>query len=440
SADRGPGAGARAAMRSPEHFIFVESNTTGTGALAVRRLLERGDRVTFLAREPDKYPFLADPSPRLALIPLETNEIETVAARVEELRQEQGLDALLTFSEFYVPVVAEVARRMGTRYLSPEAARTCRGKPATRAALRAAGRSTPKFRVMASAEDARRAAAEISFPCVVKPPADSSSKGVLRVDGPEMLLEHFRRLHAWRVNDRGQELSGEVLLESLLTGPEVSVETVTLAHGETIVVGITAKHLSPPPLFVEVGHDFPALLAADEAARVEAEVRAALDAVGFDFGPAHTEVRLTPQGPVIVEINPRLAGGMIPELVRHATGIDLLEVFLEMLRGRLVDLTPVRADHAAIRFLLADQVGRLRGISGLEEARNLEAVREVWIGKRQGAAVRPAEEAADRVGYVIASGPSRPRVLGAVAGALEKIHLEIDPLEIDRLERERREF
>jgi cysteine synthase A len=369
------------------------------------------------------------------VISLETNETEAVAARLEELRQGQGINALLTFSEFYVPIVAEVAQRLGTRYLSPAAARTCRSKPATRAALQDAGRPTPQFRVLASEEDARRAAAELSFPCVVKPPADSSSKGVLQVDGPGMLLEHFQRLHAWRVNDRGQELSGEVLVEALLTGPEVSVETVTLARGETIVVGITAKHLSAPPLFVEVGHDFPALLAAEEAVRVEAEVRAALDAVGFDFGPAHTEVRLTPRGPVIVEINPRLAGGMIPELVRHAMGIDLLEVFLEMLRGRPVDLAPVRADHASIRFLLADQVGRLGAVSGLEEARNLDAVREVSIGKRRGAAVRPAEEAADRVGYVITSGPSRPQVLGAAATALQTIRLEIDPLEADVMER-----
>ena len=56
---------------------------------------------------------------------------------------------------------------------------------------------------------------------------------------------------------------------------------------------------------------------------------AALDAVGFDFGPAHTEVRLTPAGPVVVEINPRLAGGMIPELVAHALGINLVAAVLD---------------------------------------------------------------------------------------------------------------
>lgn len=413
-------------MRRPEHFVFVESNTTGTGALAVRRLLERGDRVTFLTREPIKYPFLSDPEPGLTVVPLETNDIGAVEARVEDLEREQGVDALLTFSEFYVSIVAEAAERVGTRYLSPAAARTCRSKPATRQALFAAGRPVPRFRVLLTEEDARRAMAEIPFPCVVKPTADSSSKGVLRVEGRDEFLEHFRRLQARRVNDRGQALNGEVLAEEFLDGPEVSVETVTLAPGATEVVGITAKHLSPPPLFVEVGHDFPALLAPHQAAAVEAEVRASLEAVGFDFGPAHTEVRLTAKGPVVVEINPRLAGGMIPELVRHALGIDLLEVFLEMLRGRPVGLAPVRAEHASIRFVLAGRAGRLGAVYGLEEAQSLATVREVWIGKARGAAVQPAEEAADRVGFVIASGPSRERVLSEVERARDGIRLAID--------------
>jgi len=409
------------------HFAFVESNTTGTGALAVQRLLARGDRVTFLTRTPEKYPFLACPSPSLSVIEMDTNAVEQVAASVARVRDREGIDGLLTFSEFYVATTAEVAVRLGLRYLAPAAARTCRQKPETRRALRAAGLAVPESRLVASEEEARRAAAETSYPCVVKPPADSSSRGVRLVRDGRELLAHFATLHAWRQNDRGQALNGEVLVESLLAGPEVSVETVTLAPGETRVVGITAKHLSPPPLFVETGHDFPAALDGETSARLEREVLAALDAVGFDFGPAHTEVRLTVAGPVVVEINPRLAGGMIPELVRQACGIDLLEALLDQVLGKPLDLTPTRAGWASIRFLLAGCRGRLRGISGVEEVLLLPSVREVWVGRSVGAAVRPAEEAADRLGYVIASGPSRERVLAEMEEALGRIQLAIDP-------------
>lgn len=54
------------------------------------------------------------------------------------------------------------------------------------------------------------------------------------------------------------------------------------------------------------------------------------------------------------------------------------------------------------------------------------AIREVSIVKRLGTIVRPAEEAADRLGFVIASGPSRAQVLLAVEEAAQHIRLNID--------------
>jgi biotin carboxylase len=407
-----------------KHFLFVESNTTGTGALAVTRLLESGARVTFLARQREMYPFLLDPMAGLAVVGLDTNDVETVIAEVENVRR-GGLDAVLTFSEFYVEIVAEVAARCGFRYLSPTAARTCRNKFETRRVLQAAGLATPRFSLVTSEAEARRAAGEASYPCVVKPLADSSSKGVLLVRDEDELREHFLRLHAGRVNGRGQLSSGHVLIESLLQGPEVSVETMTLSPADTRVIGITAKHLSPPPFFVETGHDFPAPLDGEEALAIQGTVLAALGAVGFNFGPAHTEVRLTASGPVVVEINPRLAGGMIPELVRYALGTDLLAALLDQLCGVPVDLAPRLEEWASIRFLTAGRGGRLAGVSGTEEAQRFPGVREVSIVKRPGAAVREAEEAADRIGFAIASGSSRPQVLRAVDRAIEGIRLDI---------------
>lgn len=404
------------------HLLFVESNTTGTGSLAVARLLAAGDRVTFLARRPAQYPFLASSAPGLAVVEMDTNDLAAVERRVvRELAD--GLDAAVTFSEFYVETVAELAARHGLRYLSPIAARTCRNKAATRRALVAAGRSAPRFRVVTAAAEARDAGNEVGYPAVVKPPDDSSSKGVRRVENPAELLAHCEVLLARQANDRGQATAAEALVESYLEGPEFSVETMTLAPGATRVIGITAKHLGPAPHFVEMGHDFPAALSAAVAERIAEEALAALAAVGFDFGPAHIELRWTVERPVVVEINARLAGGMIPELVRYAVGIDLLAAVLDQLSGRPPDLAARRGDTAAIRFFVADQAGRLAGAAGLDAARQLANIREVALTKMPGAVVRPAEEAADRVGFAIAAGDNRQCVLADVEGAKKMVRL-----------------
>jgi cysteine synthase A len=410
------------------HFVFIESNTTGTGRIAVERLLAAGDRVTFLTRSREKYPFLG-PTPGLSVIDLETNDVEAATAcvaRLGEGAQNAPVDAVLTFSDFYVDLVAAVAARRGFRYLGLHPARICRNKFLSREALRGAGLPTPDFWLLRSAAEARRLASRIAFPCVVKPPADSSSFGVRVVGDAGELLDHYQALAGLTTNIRGQRLDGTVLVESYLSGPEYSVETVTLPEGTTRVIGVTDKHLSSPPHFVEMGHDFPSALPAEQSAALAAAALQALAAVGFDFGPAHTEIRLTVEGPVVVEINPRLAGGMIPELVRHATGIDLLETLLDLLLGRPVRLEPVRRDVSGIRFLTADRPGRLRGFSGIEEARRLATVREVFAGRPPGTAVQPAENAYHRLGHVLASGPDRAQVSADLARARELLRVEVE--------------
>ena len=67
---------------------------------------------------------------------------------------------------------------------------------------------------------------------------------------------------------------------------------------------------------------------------------AAHEALGLGFGPAHTEIRLGPQGPVVIEVNPRLAGGQIPTLVRLATGIDLVGATVDAVIGEGVPVGP----------------------------------------------------------------------------------------------------
>jgi len=409
------------------HFVFIESNTTGTGRAAVERLLREGEAVTFLSREPGKYPFLAAGSPRLCVSAVETNDVAELTRQVEKVRGRQPVDALLTFSDYYVTLVAEVAARCGFRYLDPQAARACRDKHETRRALRRAGLPVPGFRVLSSLEEAWSASQEVAYPCVLKPLTESSSKGVRQVYGADDLLRHFRELHGWRENARRQPVDGRVLVESLLAGPEYSVETVTLERGRTRVVGITTKHLSAPPLFVELGHDFPSRLEPEQEALLVRAVLAGLDAIGYDFGPAHTEVRLTPAGPVIVEINSRLAGGMIPELVSHALGIDLVGILFAQLTGRAADFAARRAEWSSVRFLTAPRRGRLVEVRGVEAARRLPGVREVSLGKRPGDEVQPAEEATHRLGHVIVSGPDAVRVPARADAALACLEPVIEP-------------
>jgi cysteine synthase A len=400
------------------HYLLIESNTTGTGAIAISTLLSKRHDVTFVTRDRVKYPFLAEDA-AVNVLDVDTNDRRTLTAAIEQVHTTRPIHAVVTFSTYYVAEAAAIAARLGLRSLNEQTARICHDKIATRRILHEAGLINPRFWAVEDPAEVPRAAAEVSYPCVVKPAAESGSLGVLQINSAREFFEHYRTLAARTVNDRGQRGTPRVLVEELLEGPEVSVESFTSALGQTRVLGITQKHLSAPPYFVELGHDFPAELTLDVQAAVESVVTRALDALGYDFGPAHTEVRLTPGGPVIVEVNPRMAGGMIPELVHLSTGIDFITDYLDALTVDTPTLAPLRCQHAAIRFIVSKESGELLSSPQFDDLLQAPFVHMINFFPRS--FVSPPASAADRLGYVICKGEDRDRVCDAADSIAQAI-------------------
>jgi cysteine synthase A len=167
---------------------------------------------------------------------------------------------------------------------------------------------------------------------------------------------------------------------------------------------------------------FPAPLPAITAGELIETACTALKPVGWTFGPAHTELKLAPDGPRVVEVNPRLAGGMIPELVRLSTGVDLIEQQLLAALGRPLDLAPRTTGHAGIRFLVADRGGVLRGVDGLDVA----GTDQIALTVTEGTVVRKAESGYDRLGHVIVTGGSAKDVTRRLDAAIDRVRLRVD--------------
>lgn len=148
---------------------------------------------------------------------------------------------------------------------------------------------------------------ELGYPLVLKPVDLCAGMFVRRVDDERQLAEAHRALAGFPVNARGQRREPAVLLEELLDGPEVSVETVSYG-GRTRVVGVTDKSIGGAPAFIETGHMFPAALDAEQAAEARETAVRAVAALGLDEVVAHTEIKLTRRGPRVVEVNPRRPG------------------------------------------------------------------------------------------------------------------------------------
>ncbi|MFJ6722788.1 MULTISPECIES: pyridoxal-phosphate dependent enzyme [unclassified Streptomyces] len=406
------------------HLLFVESNTTGTGMMALDLARETGCVPVLLTADPDRYRGLD--ATGAEVVRCDTNSAVALRTAVQERFRREEIAGVTTTSDFYVPAVAALARWLGLPGNPEEAMVVCRDKSALRATLEAAGVRQPRYAIVRDPARIADAVARTGLPCVVKPADDSGSNDVLLCSDEGAAAAQAARILAVTTNVRGMPTAGTVLVEEYLDGPEYSVEMFTW-DGRTECVGITAKSVTGSPHFVEHRHLFPAPLPAGVAQRITETVTAALEAADVRLGATHTEVKLTPEGPAVIEINPRPAGGMIPELVRLATGVRLLEQQLRVAVGLPPELKPAHTGHAGIQFLLADADGVLEDVEGVEAAARNEDIEAVTVTAAPGARVRRARNAADRLGHLIARHPEARGVTEALDAARSLVRLTVGP-------------
>lgn len=400
------------------HLVFVESNTTGTGMLALETTRRLGYEPVLLTSRPDRYAGLAEAE--CEVLVCDTNSLAELRRGIQDRFRREEIAGVTTTSDFYVPLVAELTAWLGLPGNPVEAVAACRDKSALRRILRSAKVHQPRFAAVTDVASVAGAVDTTGLPCVVKPADESGSTNVLLCTTRQQAEDQVRKILAVRVNARGLPTAGVALVEQYLEGPEFSVEMFSW-KGETRCIGITEKSLTGSPYFIEHRHLFPAPLPPAVAGRLEDVARRAVQSVGIELGATHTEIRLTEDGPAVVEINARMAGGMIPELIRLATGTELLEQQLRVVLGQPPEPMAEPDRYAGIEFLLAGREGELTGVGGVEQARAIDGVDRVVVTARPGAPVRPPRDALDRLGYVIAHGDSPAQVARTCADAVGRL-------------------
>ncbi|MDQ3758080.1 MAG: ATP-grasp domain-containing protein [Actinomycetota bacterium] len=395
-------------------LVLLESNTTGTGRLFARAAANLGHEPVLLAADPSRYPYAQEDDIRTVVI--DTSDEDAVLAACNELGDVAGITSS---SEYFIAPAARVAAALGLPGPDADAIGRCRDKEAQRNVLAEARVPIPRFAAASTPEEAVKAAEDIGLPVVLKPVAGSGSVGVRLCESADEVRAHAGALLATTVNERGIPIPARLLVEELALGPECSAEVFS---GRT--VGVVRKHLGEAPWFVETGHDFPAPFPADDIHAVASCARDAAEALGLGFGPIHAELRLTSRGPRVIEVNPRLAGGNIPELVRHASGVDLVTEAVRLVVGGRPHLDATRRRHGALRFLLAPRAGTLHAVNGIEEAAAVDGVVEVRVTKQPGDALTRQGDFRDRIGHVLAVADDADAAAGAAEEARARITVE----------------
>jgi biotin carboxylase len=279
---------------------------------------------------------------------MDVYDLDLVIQQAKELGRQRDVVGVLSWDETLIVATAHLAQLFGLPGATIDGVEGCRDKHRNRRVLTEAGLPAPRFVMTYSAEEARAAAARIGYPVIVKPRGMGASIGVLLAESEEQIDAAF---HIAEDSSRegARAYQGGALIEQYLTGPEISIDAAVV-DGEYLPMFLARKEIGMYPHFEELGHivdpNDPLLRDTD----LHAAVAAAHRAIGFRFGMTHTEVKLTDAGPVIIEINGRMGGDLIPYLGRLATGIDPGRTAVEIALGNRPDLTPRDNRIVGIRF------------------------------------------------------------------------------------------
>lgn len=312
------------------------------------------------------------------------------AAKAAAALSEARPDGVITFKDRLLRFTAELAERLGLPFHSPAVAARLTDKYAQRQALAEGGVAVPGFQIMPSSADAAgwdALADQARYPAVLKPRLDSeASRDTVRVGSAGELRQ-------MRAGANGVPLVLEEYLRDRAGGVRgcfadyVSVESV-VSHGQISHIAVNGR-FPPAEPFRESGFFIEAELRREDRLAALTTATAALEALRIEYGCCHTEIKFTPDGARVIEVNGRIGGG-VPEMLADISDLKLLEVAMRIALGQEIEYAnPLSPEQVGFLFYVhaPTWMHRITAVEGLDRIGADPRVTEAILNRGPGQVV-----------------------------------------------------
>jgi len=365
--------------------------------------------------------------------------VEAPGVQIDLHNLEQSLQSLLQVSattkfsavigtdDSSLELSSQISRSLGFPHNPPDVMRLARRKDLARDRLKQTGVPVPQYWRLDLTRPLDQQIDPVIYPCVVKPVALSASRGVIRANDRQALLQAIARVRGIVSDVRNQEERETLLAEEYLPGAEVAVEGL-LTRGELEILAIFDK---PDPLegpyFEETYYITPSRYSPVLQQAIAQRVAEACRAYGLSEGPVHAECRVNDAGVWILEVAARTIGGLCGRLLRFGTGYGLEELVLNHALGQRLNL---QSEHGAAGVLMIPipQAGVLRRVEGVLAARRVPHIEDVVIDVREGYELVPLPEGASYLGFIFAHASTPAEVEAALRAAHARLNIVVAPL------------
>jgi predicted ATP-grasp superfamily ATP-dependent carboligase len=311
-----------------------------------------------------------------------------LVARLRALRPA----GILTFSEYQHARTARLADALGLPYHAAADMAAITRKDAQRGRLAERGIDHVRFAVVSEPAEIRQAIREVGLPLVAKPVVGCASRNTVLVEDEARGVAAVTAL-LQREQAAGGPEAGSILLEEYLPGNGAQspwsdcLGVDCLAAGaEVTPVFVVSKFALAFPFRESGGYGPCCALSDGELAAIKDLACRAVRAVGIQTGFADVEVKLTPAGPRIIEVNGRL-GGWVDDLAVRSGGASPGELAVKAALGRPIEAqAPPERPRIAYYYLLhpPSTASTVTAVHDLSALRGLDCVDVVKVLARPG--------------------------------------------------------
>ncbi len=326
-------------------------------------------------------------------------------------------------------VVSGISEQLKLPGLSIEVADRVTDKLKRISWLKKHGIPVANFMPVHSAVELEEKVNKFGFPLVMKPVDNAGARGIRVVNRKDELEAAYCEAIQY-------SKSKVVLLEELLSGPQISTESV-IYQDQLITFAFADRNYELIkdfyPYFIEDGINYPSSLPEETQKAILALVDRTIRILGIDFGAAKGDIIIDNGEPKIIEMAARTSGGWFGAgSIPIATGVNMLKPLLQMAVGDNPDLEalrPTRNLFCAQRYLISRENGKVVSVSGAEEAANMPGV-EMFVEflPKVGDRIFRSTNHAQRYAQVICTGATIAEVIERCKNAIAQIKIQLKPL------------
>lgn len=269
------------------------------------------------------------------------------------------IDGIMSFAcDPGVVAASYVQNKMGLPSFGPfESVEILQNKDKFRSFLAGNGFNVPKAKGYLNSEEAIAEASIWDYPIIVKPTDAAGSKGVTRVDSVEQLKGAVE--YAF-----DKSLSGHIIVEDFIDKKGCSSDTDSMSvDGKLVFTSFCAQRFDAGATnpYAPAAYSWPSTFTKEEEAYLTSEIQRLITLLGLKTVVYNIEARVAPNGkPYIMELTPRGGGNRLCEMLRYATGVDMITAITRAMVGdpilESIEQKPYNGHWAEI-ILHADESG-----------------------------------------------------------------------------------